>query len=46
MSRNKLRFGDKVVEGMVKSKASARHLPLPENLAATLKAAKSLQAAD
>jgi integrase len=46
ISRNRLRFGDKVTEGTVKSKASARNLPLPENLAATLKAAKSLQAAD
>ena len=46
VSRNRLRFGDKVVEGTVKSKASDRKLPLPDNLAATLKAAKSLQAAD
>jgi integrase len=46
ISRNRLRFGDKVIEGTVKSKASARNLPLPDNLAATLKAAKSLQAAD
>jgi integrase len=46
VSRNRLRFGDKVVEGTVKSRASDRKLPLPDNLAATLKAAKSLQAAD
>jgi integrase len=46
VSRNRLRFGDKVVEGTVKSKASDRKLPLPDNLAATLRAAKSLQAAD
>jgi integrase len=46
VSRNRLRFGDKVVEGTVKSKASDRKLPLPDNLAATLKAAKALQAAD
>ena len=46
VSRNRLRFGDKDVEGTVKSKASDRKLPLPDNLAATLKAAKSLQAAD
>ena len=46
VSRNRLRFGDKVVEGTVKSKASDRKLPLPDNLVATLKAAKSLQAAD
>jgi integrase len=46
VSRNRLRFGDKVVEGTVKSKASDRKLPLPDNLAATLKAAKTLQAAD
>ena len=43
--RKWLRFGDKV-EGTVKSKASGRKLLLPDNLAATLKAAKSLQAAD
>jgi integrase len=30
----------------VKSKASDRTLPLPDNLVATLKAAKSVQAAD
>jgi integrase len=46
ITRNRLRFADKVVEGTVKSKASDRKLPLPDNLAATLKAAKSLQAAD
>jgi integrase len=46
VSRNRLRFGDKIVEGTVKSKAGARTLPLPDNLAATLEAAKSLQAAD
>lgn len=46
VSRNRLRFGDKVVEGTVKSKASDRKLPLPDNLAATLKATKSLRAAD
>jgi len=46
VSRNRLRFGNKVVEGTVKSRASDRKLPLPDNLAATLKAAKSLQAAD
>jgi integrase len=46
ISRNRLRFGDKVIEGTVKSKASARNLPLPDNLAATLKAAKRLQAGD
>ena len=46
VSRNRLRFGDKVVEGTVKSKASDRKLPLPDNLVASLKAAKSLQAAD
>ena len=41
VSRNRLRFGDKIVEGTVKSKASDRKLPLPDNLAATLKAAKA-----
>jgi hypothetical protein len=41
-----MRFGEKIVEGTVKSKASDRKLPRPDNLAATLKAAKSLQAAD
>jgi integrase len=46
ITRNRLRFGDKVVEGTVKSKASDRKLPLPDNLAATLKAAKTVQAAD
>jgi integrase len=46
ISRNRLRFGDQIVEGTVKSKASARNLPLPDTLAATLKAAKSQQAAD
>lgn len=46
ISRNRLRFGDQVVEGTVKSKASARTLPLPESLASTLKAARSRQAAD
>jgi integrase len=46
ITRNRLRFADKVVEGTVKSKASDRKLRLPDNLAATLKAAKSLQAAD
>jgi integrase len=46
ITRNRLRFGDKIVEGTVKSKASDRKLPLPDNLAATLKAAKTLQAAD
>jgi len=46
ISRNRLRFGDQVVEGTVKSKASARKLPLPESLASTLKAARSRQAAD
>jgi integrase len=46
ITRNRLRFGDTVVEGTVKSKASDRKLPLPDNLAAILKAAKSLQAAD
>ena len=45
ITRNRLRFGDKVVEGTVKSKASDRKLPLPDNLAATLKAAKTVQAA-
>ena len=34
------------MEGTVKSKASARNLPLPDTLAATLKAAKRQQAAD
>ena len=34
------------MEGTVKSKASARNLPLPDTLAATLKATKSQQAAD
>jgi integrase len=46
ISRNRIRFGDQIVEGTVKSKASARNLPLPDTLAATLKAAKSQQAAD
>ena len=34
------------MEGTVKSKASARNLPLPDTLAATLKAAKRQQTAD
>src|ERR1700682_3811087 len=46
ISRNRLRFGDQIVEGTVKSKGSARNLPLPDTLAATLKAAKGHQAAD
>ena len=46
ISRNRLRFGNRIAEGTVKSKASARNLPLPDILAATLKAAKSQQAAD
>jgi integrase len=46
ISRNRLRFGDQIVEETVKSKASQRELPLPDNLAATLKAARTLQAAD
>jgi integrase len=33
ISRNRLRFGDQIVEGTVKSKASARNLPLPDTLA-------------
>jgi integrase len=41
ISRNRLRFGDQIVEGTVKSKASARNRPLPDNLATTLIAAKS-----
>jgi integrase len=39
ISRNRLRFGDQIVEGTVKSKASQRELPLPDNLAATLNGA-------
>lgn len=35
-----------IVEGTVKSRASARVLPLPANLSSTLKAAKACQAAD
>jgi integrase len=46
ISLNRPRFGGQVVEGTVKSRASARVLPLPENLVATLSAARALQAAD
>jgi integrase len=41
ISRNRLRFGDQIVEGTVKSKASARNLPLPDTLAATSKPRKA-----
>jgi integrase len=46
VARNRLRFGDQVVEGTPKSRSAARVLPLPDHLAAALKSAKAIQAAD
>ncbi len=42
----RLRFGKHLVEGTPKSRAGRRTLPIPDHLAATLRAARALQAAD
>ncbi|MGE2714228.1 site-specific integrase [Mycolicibacterium litorale] len=46
VARNRLRFGDQVIEGTPKSRSGGRTLPLPEHLAAALRGARAIQAAD
>ena len=45
VAKTRLRFGKHLVEDTPKSRASRRELPLPDHLAAALKTAKALQAA-
>ncbi|MGB6516573.1 MAG: site-specific integrase, partial [Mycobacterium sp.] len=42
----RLRFGKHLVEDTPKSRAGRRTLPIPDHLAATLRAARAVQAAD
>jgi integrase len=46
VARNRLRFGNQIVEGTPKSRSGGRVLPLPEHLGASLRAARAVQAAD
>lgn len=46
ISSTRLRFGKHLVEDTPKSRASRRTLPIPDNLAAALRAARAIQAAD
>ena len=46
ISSTRLRFGKHLVEDTPKSRASRRTLPIPDHLAAALRAARAIQAAD
>ena len=46
ISSSRLRFGKHLVEDTPKSRASRRTLPIPDHLAAALRAARAIQAAD
>lgn len=46
ISSTRLRFGKHLVEDSPKSRASRRTLPIPDHLAASLRAARAIQAAD
>jgi integrase len=46
ISSTRLRFGKNLVEDTPKSRAGRRTLPIPDHLAATLRAARAIQAAD
>jgi integrase len=46
ISSTRLRFGKNVVEDTPKSRAGRRTLPIPDHLAATLRSARAIQAAD
>jgi integrase len=46
ISSTRLRFGKHLVEDIPKSRAGRRTLPIPDHLAATLRAARAIQAAD
>jgi integrase len=46
ISSTRLRFGKNLVEDTPKSRAGRRMLPIPDHLAATLRSARAIQAAD
>jgi len=46
ISSTRLRFGKNIVEDSPKSRAGRRTLPIPDHLAATLRSARAIQAAD
>jgi integrase len=46
ISSTRLRFGKNLVEDTPKSRAGRRTLPIPDHLAATLRSARAIQAAD